>query len=238
MSFLTLLVGCATQSVTASSEGGSMAQASTSQENDVSETVDADNMVSVPKEKGELLEKYDMLLNLMEADDYQSAEAYVHNLLIQQKKDTAGEIEEYLVTVDLNSENFEDYFEFVSVPRYNAFGELINAFGIGLKSKKYDEGLIIYTIDDITVEYTDDYWTDSSSLGNLLMFGSATSGFNVDKLAYTRITDGKVTYIKREYVDSYDIPEFEKPNDYNVETRVELQNGESIYRTLYPEYPY
>ena len=36
--------------------------------------------------------------------------------------------------------------------RYNAFGEPDENIGIGVKSKKYDEGLIVYSLDDITVE--------------------------------------------------------------------------------------
>lgn len=160
-------------------------------------------------------------------------------LASEQKKEATGGIEDYLVTVDLNSENFEDYFEFVTVPRYNAFGELLGSFGIGLKSKKYDEGLIIYTIDDITVEFADSRWTSDDSLDSLLSFSLTLSGYTADEIAYSgRITEGKVTYIKQEYVDSYDIPELEKPDDYNVYTQIQLQNGETLYRALYPDYPY
>ena len=146
-----------------------------------------------------------------------------------------------LVKVNLDSKNFEEYFEFVTVPRYNAFGEPDENIGIGVKSKKYDEGLIVYSLDDITVENIFNSFNSENKLQSLLSFGTSFSFYPDDDnvLSYSgRITDGTVTFIKQEYVEDYPIPELKKPDDYYAETTIQLKNGEIITRYLYPEYPY
>lgn len=156
----------------------------------------------------------------------------------QKKEEASGEIDDYLVTVDLNSENFEDYFEFVTIPKYNGFGEIVKDCTVfGVKSKKYDDGLIVYSMDDITVEYTYSGNSGDTDLKSLLYFGNESwSSVNISYGG--RITDGKVTFIKQEYVEEYDIPEKKKPDEFAVTTFIQLKNGESISRTLQPEYPY
>lgn len=47
-----------------------------------------------------------------------------------------GNIEDYLVTVELTPENFDEYFEFVTIPSQNAFGEPDDTIWYGLRSKK------------------------------------------------------------------------------------------------------
>ena len=76
--------------------------------------------------------------------------------------------------------------------------------------------------------------TGDSSLRGILSFDSTFSGLNADEIAYSgRITDGKVTYIDQEYVDSYDIPEFEKPDDFNVYTQIQI--GNTLYTRIKQE---
>ena len=236
---IAMITGCAGGNTAAPSEEKTATVASTNQAASVVENSD-ESMVTVPKEKADILEKYPDLISFLESEDYQSAETYVHDLVLQQKKEAAGDIDDYLVTVDLNSENFEDYFELVTVPRYNAFGEPVNEIQIGVKSKKYDEGLIVYSLDDITVEFNHSYDSECD-LQTLLPFNFCSySDSDADSaLAYTgRITEGTVTFIKQEYVEDYPIPELKKPDDYNAETTIQLKNGEMITRYLYPEYPY
>ena len=239
---IAIITGCASGNTVALSEEKSATAASTKQEANVVENSDK-STVSVPKEKADILEKYPELISYLESEDYQSAETYVHDLVLQQKKEAAEDIGDYLVTVDLNSENFEDYFELAAVPRYNAFGEPVKGIQIGVKSKKFDEGLIVYSVDDITVEFKYSYDSDDSEcdLQTLLSFNLSTySGADDDSaLAYTgRITEGTVTFIKREYVEDYPVPELKKPDDYTAGTTIQLKNGEIINRYLYPEYPY
>lgn len=237
---IAMVTGCASGNTVALTEDDKAPGSATVQEASAVGTT-GDDMVPVPKEKAAILEKYPELISSLESEDYQSAESYVHELLIQQKKEAAGDIEDYLVTVDLNSENFEDFFEFETVPRNNAFGEPEDSMGIGVKSKKYDEGLIVYSLDDITVEYTFNSFDSEYDLKELLSFGLSSS-FTADDdnvLSYTgRITNGTVTYIKQEYVEDYPVSELKKPDDWAVETTIQLKNGETINRYLYPEYPY
>lgn len=213
--------------------------ASSEQEAKVSESSD-DSSVAVPKEKADILEKHPNLISYLESEDYQSAETYVHELVLQQKKEAAGDIEDYLVEVNLNSENFEDYFEFATIPRYNAFGEPIEETSIGVRSKKYDEGLIVYSLDDIAVEGTYNSYNIEADLKTLLSFYLSTSYFPDEfSVSYTgRITDGKVTFIKQEFIENYNIPELKKPDDYVSEATVQLKNGEEIVRYVQPDYPF
>ena len=241
---LAMFVGCAAQSVSAANEPNSVTQKTTVQGNDATAAEEATDMISVPKEKAELLTKYEALLNLLETENYQGAESYIHNLVLQQKKESAGEMEDYLVTVDLNSDNFEDYFELVVLPEYNSFGEATGDFYYGFRSKMYDEGLIIYDMDEIAleVEYTDSYAPEDpykmeGSLNELLTFNHGISKDTTVKYA-GRITDGTITFIKQEYVDEYVIPELESPSDRGALGTVKLLNGETISRFVVPDYPY
>lgn len=240
ISLSVLLSACANSNSTKDDDGNNdVPSTETTAENNAGGN--NEDMVSVPKGKADFLEKHSELVEYIEEENYPAAETYVHELYVEQKKAAAGDIADYLVTVELNSDNFEEYFEFVKVPRYNAFGELENGIGIGVKSLKYDEGLIIYSFDEITVEYEiiNNYKTDSK-LDSLLYFSLTSGGIKMDdELVYTgRITEGTVTFLKREYVDSYPIPDFEKPDDSFVTTTIQLRNGETISRSMYPEYPY
>ena len=234
--FLTVMVaGCGGRN-TSGESGENPASASSNQEVGVSDSSD-DSMVTVPKEKADILEKYPELIAYLESENYQSAEAYIHELSLQKKKEAADDIEEYLVPVDLTSENFEDYFEFVTPPKFNAFGEPDGHY-VGLKSKKYDEGLVVYSFDDITVEFSAESSTSDFTIDALLSFGIGGLD-NVKDVSYAgRITDGKVTFIKKEYVENYSIPESEKPDMKIVEAEVQLKNGEEIFRYIHPDYPY
>lgn len=239
-SLIAMIAGCAGGNAAATSEEKTTDVASTSRESSVVDNAD-DSTVSVPKEKADILEKYPELISYLKSEDYQSAETYVHELVLQQKKEAAGDIEDYLVTVDLNSENFEDYFEFKTVPMVNAFGETKSGEWYGLKSKKYDEGLIVYSLDPISVECILNSETSVDRLDDLLLF---CVGYERDDGAEEapsfsgRITEGKVTYIKQEYIEDYTIPEQKTYDFANVDAEIRLKNGDTIKRNVNPAYPY
>ena len=46
-----------------------------------------DGLVSIPKERADLLEKYSDLIDNLENEEYGLAEAYVHNLFLEHKKE-------------------------------------------------------------------------------------------------------------------------------------------------------
>lgn len=193
---------------------------------------------------------YDVIISDLETDNYDGAKAKIDQLQKDRMAANAGDINDYLVTIDLNSENFDDYFEFVSMPMYNAFGELKpGASAFGVKSKKYEEGLVIYSVDNITVEYVTkntsqpelDAWPGDSKLNELLEFSNSFgSSEDADfEFEYNgRITEGKVVYIKSEYVDSYETVERAAPDDFADEAIITLCNGEKIVRSIQKDLPY
>lgn len=150
------------------------------------------------------------------------------------------DINDYLVTVDLTADNFDEYFEFVTEPQYTSFGELQGeAISYGLRSKKYDDGLVLYTDDNIIIEYNlfdqDAQENQISQCGfeQLLYFGQ---GFGNDaKLEYLRNTEGTVVFLKKEYIANYSI---ETNKDKYGEAKILLRNGEEIIRGIYEGYPY
>ncbi len=48
----------------------------------------------------------------------------------------------------------------------------------------------------------------------------------------------QVTFIKKDYVESYEIPEKETPDQQTVFAKITLKNGGIINRSVWPEYPY
>lgn len=238
---IAMITGCAGGNTAAPSDEKTETVATTNQEANVVENSD-ERTVTVPKEKADILEKYPELISYLESEDYQSAEAYVHDLVLQQKKEAAGDIEDYLVTVELNSENFDDYFELDVIPEYNSFGDRKTWDRVGVKSKKYEEGLIVYSLDDIVAEFQYmDHSPSESTIESLLYFspGIAPPAEQYQQPVFTgRIIEGKVTFIKQEYIEDYPIPEIETADQVTVKTEILLRNGETISRYLNPNYPY
>ena len=150
----------------------------------------------------------------------------------------AGDVNDYLVSVDLTADNFDEYFEFASEPQYNEFGEkLEGVYSWGLNSLKYDEGLIIYDMDDIVIEYNAyGDGKETTRLSQLLYFGR---GYSEEMtMTVNRMTEGKVVFIKDEYIKSYDVDE--ESFNYNGwgDATIILKNGEEIYRSMHKNHPY
>jgi hypothetical protein len=205
-------------------------------------------------ESEDLLVKYGTIIEALENNDYDGAVSSITSLKEEYLAETAGDINDYLVTVELTPENFNDYFEFVTIPGQNAFGERSDTLWVGVRSKKYDEGLILYDIegaehcDDITIEFITDLTesqeanTSQMRLAELLSFLSGFGGYGTEKdsLSYelSRIAGSKLTYIKKEYIDSYEIPPVSSPDLHSTESTVVLKNGESFNLWVNPDYPY
>lgn len=146
------------------------------------------------------------------------------------KSEEVEPIENYLVKVELTPENFDDYFEWKCVHRLDDWGDMMEEVDVRLKSKAYDDGLIIYECpDDVKFEYNyhpdddSDYYT-TDTLQDWFLFGSAglygngcyfetDDGFNKEEktCTYGNIhpfpwhklgrVKGTITYVKAEYID-------------------------------------
>lgn len=200
-------------------------------------------------EASQLYSKYQGLIGLLESGDYDAAAEAVQKMKKDALAAEAGDINESLVTVTLTTSNFEDYFTFVQLPGYDSFGDEDGFIRLGLRSKKFSDGWILYAMDnaafcdDIVVEYTTDAWgfedTGSQKLTELLRFmggfGNTKDDFNV---VVSRLAGTKLTYIRSDYIQSYDIPSTTAPDRIEVYATITLKNGETLYRWILPEYPY
>lgn len=186
--------------------------------------------------------EYADLIEMLNNDDFDSAIDYVTNLKTEKMKEEAGDIADYLVTVDINDDNFSDYFECVKFKKYNSFGEEDTQMkGYGLKSLAYDEGLIFYNADGVNVELATDGWKSDDSLSSLLSNGCFVgSGSSFDELTveFSRVTDGTVTFVKSDYVDSYELEDYQNPDPHYKKAVITLKNGEVIERGTNPDYLY
>lgn len=192
-------------------------------------------------EKETLYDKYEDIIVALENNNFDVAIGSINGMKIQKMKEEAGDINDYLVEVDINENNFDDYFELVVFSDTNAFGEETNDTRFGYKSKAYDDGLIIYKMDDgMVVEMLEQEFTMSEDLDSLLMFGRTWSNTPIDELSIERtgrIVGGKISFIKAEYISKYEIGEQSNPGEQVVEFNIELLNGETIIRygnTIYP----
>ena len=185
------------------------------------------------------LAPYESIITNMQAENYDAVIVEAETKKTEKMKEEAGDIEDYLVTVELTSENINDYFELIDIPRMNSFGEQVgDSIFQGLRSLQYEKGYIIYKIDPITVEYYCDGITSAveGKLESLLSFGGVGGNWHVQHTG--RVVPGMVTYINKEYVESYEVPERTTLDQMNVRATIILKNGELISRSVCPEYPY
>ncbi len=103
-------------------------------------------------EQLESLAPYESVVTNMQNENYDAVIAEANEKKTEKMKEEAGDIEDYLVTVELTSENFEEYFEIVSAQHHNAFGENIKLCTWFIRSLSYDD-LIIYDTGNIAFEY-------------------------------------------------------------------------------------
>ena len=153
-------------------------------------------------------------------------------------------------TITINNDNFDDYFEIVTLPHYNGFGEIQSGeLRIGVKSKLYDLGYVIKgNINHaITVEYRAK-WTNVSS-----EFASYTKETQLDFLAsfwvstistsdveFNRMVPGEITFISNQLVKSYvletDDSSFNQPDQYRA--TITLEDGTRFDRYVVDGYLY
>lgn len=197
----------------------------------------ASETVSVSAEDAAIIEKYPELFEYLKNDDLGSAEAYIRGLREEQDKDL-GELEEYLVTVEINNDNFLDYFEPVIVPYKDAFDELV-FMSVGVRSKMYDEDLIIYEHDNISYEMDVDGMRVVQNLTEGLMIWHAIGSdesMTGQNCTFKRVIPGKVTFVKGDYIDHKESHEFERLGWLKEE--IWLKNGEQFWHTGNKDYPY
>jgi len=203
-------------------------------------------------------ERYPEIADALDAGDYDGAIAAITEMKTEAMAQEAGDINDYLVTVEITPENFDEYFEIYTVPTYNAFGEFeLSAYYF--RSLKYDEGLILYGLGDAeygntgSIEYVVKATVDSGEeqltgpvideLFNLLNCGGfaylsedPSVVFSLESIS--RMTDSKLTFVRSEFVESVVLEESDKPDMLSTET-ITLKNGET-FTYYYPcgGYPY
>lgn len=201
--------------------------------------------------------RYPEIADALDAGDYDGAIAAITEMKTEAMAQQAGDINDYLVTVELTPENFDEFFELYTMQFHNAFGEYYSS-GCLLRSLKYDEGLILYGLydeefcDAISFECVIGARTDSgterqmeSSIYRLSFFLDTPEGVpGLDEdpsVVYfigpiSRMTGSKITYVRSEFVESVSIED--NGDQYTTEI-VTLKNGET-FSYQYPTggYPY
>lgn len=198
--------------------------------------------------------KYDEIIADLEEEDYDGAIDAITEMKKESQAKAFGDIKDYLVTVELTKENFDEYFEWVSQEHVDAFGEKDSVWW-GFRSKKYDDGLILYRLEDvkycdsILIEHTSTYHNlddsdqsvqEKDELSSLLSMIS----WDVPMLdpvtldSVDRIAGSKLTFIKKEFVESYDFKPFSFPEDSLGTETITLKNGEILTRASARDYPY
>ena len=149
-------------------------------------------------------------------------------------------------TITLTADNFYDYFEFVTLPRYNVFGEIQDGqWRIGVRSKLYDLGYIVKGDLDhniyVEIQYhrADRVETRQDQLATLLSFINGISGNSITNFSLTRIISGEITFIDNSLVSSYTLESRESgfgPDTYRA--KIVLENGKLFDRTVVDGYLY
>lgn len=182
-----------------------------------------------------------------------------------EKSQKVGPIEDYLVKVELTPENFDDYFEWEFVHWLDDWGGMTKQGSIALRSKAYDDGLIIYECpDDVKFEYKAPYWQDWEDFSTVELndyFYPAgyendwagknilcDDGFNREEKTciYGNIhpiscyeigrVKGTITYVKAEYIDHIEEKEHRETNICKEYIAdIYLKNGEKLKQHYYLE---
>ena len=244
-----LIVSACGQSAS-QAQAGSKAEQSAGEGQTISEEKDTEPSAEITA-KEQLLEKYSGVIDFLEKEDYDNAIVEIEKMKKDSKAAKYGDIADYLVSFELTPENFDEFFEFSFLQGKNAFGEDEDTIWFGLKSKKYDEGLVFYRIidreynDDVTNEYSynSDGWeyTDDTTLSQLLSFNSGIGTDNIDAFSIEptgRIAGSKITFIKNEFIESYDVKPFSNQSQHMTTATVTLKNGDFYYLDVNPDYLY
>ena len=195
------------------------------------------------------VEPYGDLLDAMDGEDYETAMGIVSEKQVAKQLAEKGDIDAYLVTVELTPENFGEYFEWKALYNVNTFGEEEPwCVQYELVSKAYEQGLILYRA-DAKLSYTNAYactaedgytfedsfdgnyeW-NSSYLPQNGMSGSQGMEYQLEKctVTVTRV-EGTVTFVKADYVTGYEVGEV--TNGHIQQGTVTLVNGETLPRSI------
>lgn len=181
---------------------------------------------------------YSDFITEIEYESYPAAIEFVKKRQAAEAFAEKGPIEDYLVTVELTTENFSDYFEWISIPSLDAFGEETDYWDIFWTSKVYQEGLVFYQSD---AKYEMDGYEYELYLGSRRSTRDP-EGWKAEKVENV---SGSVTFVKSDYVMEYTIdeddPTFHRylPDDPSRSANVVLANGEFLYRFfVLPGYEY
>lgn len=195
------------------------------------------------------------LLDAMDAEDYDTAMDIISEKKVAKQLAEKGDIAEYLVTVELTPDNFNEYFEWQTLYNVNTFGEE-ESWNVQylMVSKAYNQGLILYQADaklSYTIEFActaeggytfeDSFdsnyeWTDFFLPQNGV---GASQGavYHLEKCDVTmnRI-EGTVTFVTFDYVTGYELGEV--TNGIMQQGTVTLVNGETLPRSILFGYKY
>ena len=194
------------------------------------------------------LDQHADLISVMDAEDYGAAMHIISEKQIAKEVAEKGDIDEYLVTVNLTIDNFNDYFEWKNFYAFNDFGEELEySYRSVLTSKVYDQGLILYDC-DVKLGYTQtvgvNYFgkEDIHSIEDTNVWDENTmpccgsesaEGVKYDlEKCHTKTTrvEGTVTFVKEEYIADYKLSEMDTNSYQNAD--ITLVNGEHISRNI------
>ena len=191
------------------------------------------------------IHKYADLIGAMDAEDYPAAMDIISQKQIAKEIEEKGEIDKYLVTVELTTENFDEYFAWNNFYALNDFGEqLKHEYRSVLTSKAYDQGLILYAC-DVKLGYTQTvngayfgheeiHSSNGTCVWSEKTMPTCGSGsaegveFNLEKcqVEITRV-EGTVTFVKEDYVASYVFD-----GSVSEIAEITLVNGETLYHQI------
>ena len=194
------------------------------------------------------LDQHADLISAVDREEYEQAMLIIEEEQLDKLQAEKGDIEDYLITVELTPENFDEYFEWKFFYELNSFGEPMEYHTTYfVTSKVYDQGFVLYDADvkigyTATIKFTDPYGTtidSSSSTGKLDAGSLAGSGWSAYEgccfdlencFVETTRVEGTVTFIKEEYVADYKLSEMDTNPYQNAD--ITLVNGEHISRSI------
>lgn len=187
----------------------------------------------------QMYEKYGTIIDALEEENFDAAIQEISQMKKEKLIAEAGDINDYITTVTLTNDNFYDYFELKKEPVYNSFGELQeDSYCLILKSKKYDEGLLLYdsqALNTMRVEAKQAGYesTIEFSLAQLLYGARLYNEYEI-----TRVTEGEIKFISSDYVESEEITQTADANNKLNVKMFHLKDGSVFVHTEKENYPY
>ena len=155
----------------------------------------------------------------------------INNLKQEAIASDAGDIQNYLIEVELTNDNIKDYFDYDLIVFRDIYGDVTSENNTILYSKKYqEEGWVIYDMEEARIDMPYGDPELESALHNSIQY-NAPGLFPV----FPERATGKLVFVKSDYILSYDIPE---TKDESVDVTITLKNGEVLTRRILVGYPY